>query len=321
MSSKGALAVTIAVIFTLSILAASVFYAARYGLPSAPWCSTCDQVKEVSFVTVYPEKPIVEQPNPDYLKDKLGVMPKTFPYERVDLDPSLEGDLVKILGGDQPLLHIASFSTGNSQYISLFEKNRRNSVLIVSWALDGGTKKVNIIQIVTEELKYLGGVSNDLKQTNGVLNNNVSYRIVGGADYYELDIQIASMTGSQITGTLYHVYDWTRTEGKHGWTLVYSVTSAGWFWVNYGVEVWIDQDVSYDTIHDSNWVRCWFRSWVVADHRPSASIRAEGQASRWWWIGPYVNIWLWATVSVDYYLQGYHNGGGNTWNTPTLCGS
>lgn len=267
--------------------------------------SQCANGQYFETKTVYPEKPIIIPVDPNYLNNKLGVTPKDFPYKRVDLDAVIETRLVNSLSLYQPQGHIATFETGARQYVSLFKESQESLIAVVSWFLDNA-EGVKIAQVVSEKLRYLGHVTYVSEQS--INPYNISYRTVGGADYYELNVQITSP--SQVLGTLYHVYGWTRQEGYYLGVLVYSVTAAGYFWINYGVEAWADQDVSYST--RPVWSEVQFSHNVVANHGPSASIRADGVAR-----GDFIIFWiymhLWASVGVDCYAQGPHYGGGWTW--------
>lgn len=254
---------------------------------------------------VYPEKPLLISLNPNYLEDELGVTPKDFPYKRVDLDVAIETYLANSLSLYQLQGHIATYEVDERQCLTLFKESQEEAVVVVSWILDDAGS-VKIAQVVSEKLRYLGHIDHEPKQTGGSDALNAFYRETGGTEYYELNVRITSP--SLVLGTLYYLYDWTKQEGYYSGTLVYSVTAAGYFWVNYGVEVWVGSDVSYSTIHNPLWTQDWFTHSIIGNHGPSASIRADGQSHML-----FVYMQLWASVSVNYYLESQHNGGGTSW--------
>ncbi|MGC8576656.1 MAG: hypothetical protein ACP5M7_01480, partial [Thermoproteota archaeon] len=200
-----------------------------------------------------------------------------------------------------------SFEVKGNEYITLFNKDGTNLFFIVYW---NNENKPVIMRSSYGEAKYIGKITYESKLVKDRLFNNTYYKTKGEVDYYELDIKIASYDGSSIAGTLYHLYDFTTEEGYLGTELIYSVTAAGYFWVNYGVQVWIDRDTSHHEVYDAAWRTCWLNHYIVANNGPSASIRADGKTSSNT-AGIVSNFELWATVSVDLYAQGYHNGDGN----------
>jgi hypothetical protein len=291
------------------VFISSAFFILRYGF--CPFCSVNWRTR-----TVYPEKPIVEQPNPNYLKDKLSVEPKSFPYKRVELNPLMVSKIAEESKLDISWKHAASFEVKSNEYITLFNKDGTNLFFIVYWINES---KPVIMRSSYGEAKYIGKITYESKLVKDRLFNNTYYKTKGEVDYYELDIKIASYDGSSIAGTLYHIYDFTTQECYLGTELIYSVTAAEWAYVNYGIEAWVDKDVSYGKTHDPIWIQCSFDSRIIANHGPSASIRADGKASAPVIPGiTAVEFDAFACVSVNFYGEGSHDGQTSFYSYPGL---
>jgi|GEM_PF-2006384 hypothetical protein len=292
------------------ILFFSAFFILRYRVNFCPFCSSWHTR------TVYPEKPIIKQPNPNYLKDKLNVEPKSFPYKKVKLNPLLESEVAEEAKTNILWKHVASFEVKSNEYVTLFNKNGTNLFFAVYWANES---KPVVMNSSYEEAKYIGKITYESELVKDRLFNNTYYKTKGEVDYYELNIKITSYDGSTVTGTLYHIYDFTTEECYLGTELIYSATAAEWVYVNYGIEAWVDSDVSYGKTYDPAWIQCSFSSRIMANYGPSASVRTDGKASAPVIPGlTAVEFDAFAVVSINFYGEGSYDGDASFYSYPGL---
>ncbi|MGQ9597693.1 MAG: hypothetical protein ACUVUS_10105 [Thermoproteota archaeon] len=277
---------------SLLTISAHLFLMGMYIWPNL-FCPSC---ANVSYKVVFPHSvPEVINTTQAFI-NKFNRSPKTFPYERVEVEPQVKKALMERF----PFQEIATFKITNDHYVTIFLTDKPNYYHEVSWMLSEG--KINILDEKTQEGIFI------LKTTYSKsykTNETIHYEIKGEATYYEISIQINSM--KYIEGTIYHTYDWTTTYAYLGSNLIYSVTASGDFYWNYGVEVWVHPSASHQT-HFPLWAPCWLNKEAFGQYTVSCYVEAVGRASALlYYVPPFVSVNFKNTADVAHDCWGGEN--------------
>jgi hypothetical protein len=283
---------------TISTIPFSIGISSRLG----PFCPSCMNTN-VSFRIEFPQNNMPEVINTTQaFINKFNRIPKSFPYKRVEIEPQSK----EILKGMFPFEEVATFKVIENYYITIFSTDKPNHYLEVSWKLSEG--KIDVLEKRTQVGIFILRTIYS-KSCNDTTNEKIHYEVKGEATYYEIPIQINSIT--YVEGTIYHTYDWTTTSAYLGSNLIYSVTAAGDFYWNYGVEIWVYAYASHQ-VHFPLWTTCWLNKEVSGQHTTACYVEARGRASALlYYVPPFLSVNFENTAQVGHDCWGGENHWGN----------
>jgi hypothetical protein len=163
-----------------------------------PLCPSCMNTN-VSFRIEFPQNNMPEVINTTQaFINKFNRIPKSFPYKRVEIEPQSK----EILKGTFPFEEVATFEVIENYYITIFSTDKPSHYLEVSWKLSEGN--IDVLEKRTQAGIFILKTIYS-KSYNDTTNEKIHYEVKGEATYYEIPIQINSIT--YVEGTIYHTYD------------------------------------------------------------------------------------------------------------------
>lgn len=284
--------ISISVVLGISLL--SLIFVQLFLASISFFCPSCLNVS--SKVVFEHHEPEIINTTQAFI-DKFNRTPKSFPYRRVDT--GLSKEVLMELGESISFQEIATYEIADSYYVTIFLTDVPNRYLEVSWRLS--TRKIDILDKKIQEGVFLLRT----KFHKETANEGIRYVVEGEATYYEVPIQINSIT--YVEGAAYHTYDWTTTYAYLGSNLIYSVTAAGDFYWNYGIEIWV-YAYAYHETHFFGWSKCWLNKEVSGQYTKAVYVEARGRASALLYVvPPFLSINFENTAQVGHDCWGGEN--------------